>query len=299
MQVPLLHEGEDKTLRLVLAALNEPLDLEMANTAINQRKQLQGETFWMDSFVGPATQPEGVQQNTPFPYEIDVLSLRELGYWNFMSIMVIDLRLFRDTPGENALKRLFKTEAYQNTVRVRYVTGKLIGKGLTFTFHVLDTEVLRNQEACEISNVPQHVVLSVISVGDRVWLFSTDYSGVVTGLRQGVPGTYVQPAGVTHVRVSFDNGDRPDEWFPVTSLPFILVNTCVFFPVCFVSFFLSSLTALPNVVRYATPMCPSGTKWPPQTLRSQAESLRSPAEAVLAGTTLDLVAVVVPRKCGP
>ena len=100
---PMLHEGEDKSLRLILAALPNPLDLKTAVSARNKLNKVTGETYWMVAFAGPPDQPEEAMTNTLFPFEVTLLSLREYAWLNFISVMVIDLFKFDQSEDDKAL----------------------------------------------------------------------------------------------------------------------------------------------------------------------------------------------------
>jgi len=214
---PYLHEGDDKSLRLILAALTNPLDLNMADTARNKLNKVLGETYWMDAFAGPPIQPEDAMTNTLFSYEVPLLSLRKYAWLNFMSVMVVDLLQFGHSKDDKSLRSLFHRDAHRY-VRVSFRTGKVVGRTLSFTVLVLDTEALISPSASEISNVPQSKFVSCISLGDRIWMRGTDSYGVIVAIKSpktGALGT-ARRAGVTEVRVSFDEANKTDEWHEVT-----------------------------------------------------------------------------------
>ena len=216
MSCPLLHEGEDKSLRLILAALTTPLDLNMADTARNKLNKVIGETYWMDAFAGPPIQPEDAMTNTLFSYEVPLLSLRKYAWLNFMSVMVVDLLLFGQSKDDKSLRGLFHRDAHR-FVRVYFRTGKVVGRTLSFTVLVLDTEALISPSASEISNVPQSKFVSSICLGDRIWMHGTDSYGVIVAIKSpktGALGT-ARRARVTEVRVSFDEANKTDEWHEV------------------------------------------------------------------------------------
>ena len=206
---PMLHQGEDKSIRLILAALANPLDLNMAVSSRNKLKKVTGETYWMDAFAGPPIQPEDAQTNTLFPYEVTILSLREYAWLNFMSVMVVDLFQFGQSEDDKSLRALFHRDA-PRYVRVYFRTGKVVGKTLSFTVLVHDTDALVSPSASEISNVPQSKFVSSIFLGDRIWMRGTDSYGVMVAIKS--PKTMAlanaRRAGVTEVRVSFDEVNK-------------------------------------------------------------------------------------------
>jgi hypothetical protein len=188
----------------------------MADTARNKLNKVIGETYWMDAFAGPPIQPEDAMTNTLFSYEVPLLSLRKYAWLNFMSVMVVDLLQFGQSQDDKSLRALFHRDAHRY-VRVYFRTGKVVGRTLSFTVLVLDSEALISPSASEISNVPQSKFVSSISLGDRIWMRGTDSYGVIVAINSPKTGALctARRAGVTEVRVSFDEANKTDEWHEV------------------------------------------------------------------------------------
>jgi len=225
----MLHEAEDKSLRLIIAALETPLDLTMEATPRNKAKKVNGETYWMDAFAGPPDQPAGAMPNTLFPYQVPMISLREYAWWNFMSVMVIDLFTFGRSDEDLALRALFRSGA-PRWVRALFKTGKVVGRSIFFTVLVFDTDALVTPKASEISNMPQSKFASSIFIGDRIWFRGTDSYGVIVAIRarQSVAPGNGERTGMAEVRVSYDCENKEDEWHELRpTFPGILVRSCL------------------------------------------------------------------------
>ena len=221
------HEDEDKSVRLIKATLTEALDLSLTDTARNRSKKVKVCTMWLDAWAGPPIQPPTAKLNTFFDHDVKLLSLRPHGYFNFMGIMILDLRRFCATADDNSMLGLFKPNA-PRFVRVRFTSGKYLEKFMYFTVTVVDTGALENPDHSELSNIMQTKFVSCLLLGDRVRMLRTGACGVVVALRKEVASVGLSAAEESFVTISFDKNDVPDQEFTVSvdrELPFLLVCT--------------------------------------------------------------------------
>ena len=82
--------------------------MTVADNSRNRSKKVPCETFWQDAWAGPKEQPPSAKPNTLFAYDVELLSLRNHGFYNFMGIMVIDLEAFSESPEDQTFRKLLK-----------------------------------------------------------------------------------------------------------------------------------------------------------------------------------------------